>query len=628
VRPESRVRRALGALLLLGAGCTDETATPPAPPPVRYDDSRGFVDVFAASGVTLDASGAWPFPRMGSVNAAALSDCDADGLPDAFVFNWGGVGGLWRNRGGLRFEPLGALPGLERTAASAASFGDLDNDGRPDLVVSVGVEEFVRSQAAGRGPIQQELRVFRNQGNCRFEDVSAAWGFTPWQSANSSMLAGVDLADVNLDGRLDLVTRRVLDADAPVRLYLSRPDGTWVESMREVFGDAPGGNWTNFFSDVDDDGLAELFLLFDENLGPPARYLHRVSAAAARPYAEEVFDPRTFGPASHPSALMGAASGDVDGDGMLDLYLLDLGPQHLYTHRSGRRDVAVEAGVDLAMLQPSEAPTVAFGASLADYDNDTWPDLAVAVGVTDGYYTPPTAFLRHNRRDGTFEDATPLLHQRGTFTSLWMTASDLDRDGRVDYWMGGAAEPPRILRNEVLGGRSLAVRLRGRTSNAEGVGAKVTVRVGARRLVQEMQGGGSPWGYGEHRLVFGLGGAAGAESVEVRWPDGYEQRTAAVAAGAELVVEEPELLRVEPPVAAVGASVRVTVRPARPTGEPLGPGRRVEVTLDPGDVALAVTDDGAGRYTAATAGLAAGLYGFTVRIDGTALRAHPQALVR
>ena len=90
--------------------------------------------------------------------------------------------------------------------------------------------------------------------------------------------------------------------------------------------------------------------------------------------------------------------------------------------------------------------------------------------------------------------------------------------------MGGASGRPRLLRNRVQGGRSFAVRLRGRTSNAEGVGAKVTARVGSRVLVQEMQGGGSPWGYGEHRLVFGLGGAAGADSLEVRWPDGYVQR--------------------------------------------------------------------------------------------------------
>ncbi len=621
------MRRRSALLLAALAGCSDAPATM-APPTVRYDDSRGFVDQFATSGVRLDEIGGWPFPRMGAVNAAAIGDCDADGLPDAYVFGWSSRGVLWRNTGNFHFESLGALPGADREGPTAAAFGDLDNDGRPDLIVSISASEFVRAQMGGMGPFRPELRVYRNQGNCRFEDVSVAWGFGPWNATRGAMFSGVDLSDINLDGRLDLVTRHVLDADAPVRMYLSRPDGTWVESMTETFGETLGASWSNFFMDVDDDGLTDLFLLFDEQLGPPARYLHRTSSSSSRPYVEETFDRLYFGPEYNPAALMGAASADVDGDAKLDLYLLDIGPQHLYTHRGGRVDVAAQAGIDLPMLHPSEAETVAFGASFADYDNDTWPDLVVAVGVTDGFYTPPTAFLRHNRGDGVFTEATPLLHQVGTYTSFWVTGSDLDRDGRTDYWMGGTSMAPRLLRNEVVGGRSFAVRLRGTVSNSEGVGAKVSARVGSRLLVQEMQSGGAPWGYGEHRLVYGLAGWPRAESVEVRWPDGYVQRSGPVLAGAEVVVEEPRWLTVEPPMVAAGGDARVTVRPARPDGGLLGGGHRVAVTMAPGDVALTVSDEGNGTYTATARGLAAGLHQVTVRVDGVALFAHPQVLVR
>lgn len=611
------------AVLFLGAGCSD---APPGAPTVRYDDSRGFTDAFAASGIRLEEGRPWEL-RVGPINAAALADCDRDGLPDAFVFSWNGAGTLWRNLGGFRFEAIDPPPGLAGSAPSAAAFGDLDNDGLPDLVVATGVEDFLRNARDEHLPIAQEVRVFRNLGRCRFEDVSAAWGFGAWPATASSLIAGFDLADVNLDGRLDLLGRRILDPDAAMRLYLSRPDGTWAEAMTEALGPMAGSNWSNFFTDHDDDGLADLFILFDERVGPPARSLRRTSASAALPYLEETFDPRIFAPMYNTASLMGAAAGDVDGDGRLDLYLTDVGPQHLYTHRGGRRDVAAEAGVDIPEL-PSEAPTVAYAASLADYDNDTWPDLAVACSVDDGFFAPPVAFLRHNRGDGTFADASPLLHQGPTFASQWMTASDLDRDGRIDYWMGGASGPPRLLRNEVVGGRSFAVRLHGRTTNAEGVGSKVTVRVGSRTLVQEMQGGGAPWGYGEPRLVFGLGGATRADLVEVRWTDGYVQRAGPFAAGSEAVVEEPAWLQVEPRTVAVGGEVRVTVRPARADGGLLGAGHRVGVTLDPGEVALVVSDDGGGAYTATARGLAAGLHGFTVSVDGVTLFAHPQVSAR
>lgn len=623
------MRPARALLALLALGCTGE---PPVDPPPYPGPSRGFTDVFAATGITIDGSRTWPFPRMGPINAAAIADCDGDRRPDAYVFAWNGSGSLWRNTGGMRFERLPTPPGLEDITTSGAAFGDLDNDGLPELIAAIGVESFVHAQQQnqGRGPADYALRVYRNLGGCRFEEVSDRWGFGAFRTDDAAMFAGVDLGDVNLDGRLDLVTRHVVGGLSSVRIYLSRPDGTWVESQRDLMAPGAealvGSNWANLFHDVDDDGHNDLFIFFDEMMGPPARFLRRTSSSNTRPFIDETFDPRYFAPEYNPAALMGGATGDVDGDGFLDLYLLDLGPQHLYLHRSGRRDVAAAAGVDMPRLTRSKTPTVAFGASLVDYDNDTYADLAVAVGVTDGYYEPPNAELRHNRGDGTFEDTTALLHQDGPFTSLWMTASDLDRDGRVDYWMGGFAGPPRVWRNEVSAGRSFAVRLRGRTSNAEGVGAKVTARLGPRALVQEMQSGGSPWGYGEHRLVFGIGRSRACDSLEVRWPSGYVQRLGPVQAGAEVVVEEPELVRVAPPVVASGEAVTVTVRPARPSGEPLGPGHRVEVLMDPGEVSLPVTE-AAGTYTA-RATPTAGLWRFTVRIDGVSLRAHPQALVR
>lgn len=616
---------ALVAWVATVASCT--SAPTPTPAPVEKD----FVDGFAASGITLEHTGSWPFLRMGPVNAAAVGDCDGDHLPDAYVVTWDGPGIVWRNTGGARFRRVGPLPGMEHTVASAAAMADLDNDGRLDLLVAVSVEDFIRAQQTqgGHGPAEPALRAFRNTGSCAFEEVSAAWGLGTFHTDDAAMFAGVDLSDVNLDGRLDMITRHSVGGESHVRMYLSQPDGTWAESMNDLIGGpVVGSNWTNFFHDVDDDGLTDLFVLFDEYQGPPARFFHRVSATAAHPYVEETFDPRIFGPEYNPAGLMGGASGDVDGDGFLDLYLVDLGPQHLYLHRSGRVDQAERAGVQIPRLPVSETPTVAFGASLCDYDNDTWPDLAVAVGVTDGYYEPPSAFLFHNRGDGTFDDVTPILHQTGSFSSLWMTAADLDRDGRMDYWMGGLRAPPHIYLNRVPSGRSLAVRLRGRTSNSEGVGAMVRARLGARTLVQEMQSGGSPWGYGEHRLLFGLGAADRVDAIEVRWPSGFVQRTGPVRAGTETVIEEPDLLRVEPLVGAPGTTFTVTVRPALPSGQDLGPGHRVQVALEPGGAVMDATDTGSGAYVARVTPAFRGAGVLSVRIEGAELRAHPRILVR
>lgn len=588
-----------------------------------------FEDRFPTSGISVGGT-SWPI-RVGPTNGAAIADCDLDGLPDAFVFNWIGDGRLWHNDGDFHFSDVTAAAGFSIAFPNGGAFADLDDDGLPDLVVTLGIHGMVAPPGDGGAPLPNEVRVYRNRGGCRFEDVSVAWGFGPHPTA-PALVTGTSLYDFNLDGRVDVVVTLNQDPAATPWFYVSQPDGTWRDEGATIFGTLGGSAWGTFPTDVDDDGRADLFVLFDGRMGPPAHFLRRL-AAVAPPWFTEVqdaLDTRYFGASADVASLMAGASADVDGDGLLDIYLGDLGPSHLYVHRSGQLvDRARELGAATPTL-PDGSPTLSFGGSFADYDNDSWPDLAVVAGTDDGYFAPPNAFLLHNNGDGSFEDRTPLLGQMGPHAAHWMTASDLDRDGRADYWFGGLAMQPLILHNQVRAGHSLAVRLRGRTSNADGIGSKVTVQVGARRLVAEMYGGGAPWGYGEHRLLFGLGCADSASAIDVHWPDGYVQHENGpfAAATSDVVVEEPEWLRVEPTVVAPGAPSTITVRPAAADGTPLGSGHRVEVTMDPGGVALAVSDDGRGGYTATAQSSVPGIIGVTVRIDGTDMLAHPRVLVR
>jgi hypothetical protein len=66
----------------------------------------------------------------------------------------------------------------------------------------------------------------------------------------------------------------------------------------------------------------------------------------------------------------------------------------------------------------------------------------------------------------------------------------------------------------------LGVVTRGRTSNRDGIGAKVTVFAGGRRFVQEVRSGSSYISNNDMRLHFGLGNSTEVNRIEVRWPNG------------------------------------------------------------------------------------------------------------
>jgi enediyne biosynthesis protein E4 len=122
------------------------------------------------------------------------TDYDDDGWPDLFVANDTTPNFLYRNRGQGRFEAVGllagvALNGAGRTQAGmGADAGDFDNDGRMDLVLTTFAHDA--------------KTLFRNLGQGLFEDVSQATGLAA--QTFQPMGWGTAFMDADLDGRLDL----------------------------------------------------------------------------------------------------------------------------------------------------------------------------------------------------------------------------------------------------------------------------------------------------------------------------------------------------------------------------------------------------------------------------------------
>ena len=158
------------------------------------------------------------------------ADFDEDGRIDLFVANDGSPAWLFRNRGGLKFDEVGAASGLalDGSGSPLAGMGvaraDLDGDGRIDLAVG---------NLFGRSTV-----VFENLGKGRYADRSASWGLPALTRRSTGF--GVALEDLDGDGRPDLIQANghVLD-----RSRLGEPSAmptTLARNLGDRFEDASG----------------------------------------------------------------------------------------------------------------------------------------------------------------------------------------------------------------------------------------------------------------------------------------------------------------------------------------------------------------------------------------------------
>jgi hypothetical protein len=309
-----------------------------------------------------------------------VCDFDRDGILDVLVTDVNGTA-LYRGRPGGTFENVTERVGLpRRAAAGVACWIDIDGDGWDDLVLGG--------------------RVYRNEGGRRFADYTDRCNLRLPRGTNC-----VAVADYDRDGKLDLyVARGGRPGDASWLSgksaesegnYLYRNKGGWqFEDVTRASG-ALGGHRSSFAAawlDADDDGWPDLYVI--NEFGDGVLLVNNKDGT----FRERALSDR---PADFGS--MGLAVGDVDNDGRIDVYCADM-----YSKAGSRvignlPDGAYPPGVlakmrrfvagsqlhlnkgGLQFEQAGErlqlnAVGWAYGACLADLDNDGWLDVYATAG--------------------------------------------------------------------------------------------------------------------------------------------------------------------------------------------------------------------------------------------------------
>jgi len=121
---------------------------------------------------------------------------------------------------------------------------------------------------------------------------------------------------------------------------------------------------------------------------------------------------------------------------------------------------------------------------------------------------------------------------------------DVDKDGDLDIVTNEFNDRPQILLSD-LSNKSpanyLQIKLLGKTSNRDALGAMVTVTVGGKEFVQLHDGKSGYLAQSSMPLYFGLGQSKQAERIKIVWPSGKVQvLSKGLKAGKTLTVEESE----------------------------------------------------------------------------------------
>jgi hypothetical protein len=292
-----------------------------------------FVDVTAAAGVGaggFSTSAAWlDYDRDGRIDLFVARyvqwsidkdlRCTLDGRTKSYCTPESYAGEsplLFRNRGNGTFEEVTRAAGLHDPTSKALGVAliDYDTDGALDL--------FVANDT-------QPNRLYRNRGNGTFTDVATSAGVAFNEAGVARAGMGVDAADYDGSGRASLVIGNF--SNEMMALYTNEGNGLFIdEAPASTIGKTSllSLTFACFFFDYDLDGWPDIFAA-NGHVADDIQAVQSHVSYAQRPHLFRNLGKRRFesageragAPFQVPTVARGAAYGDIDHDGDLDLLI-------------------------------------------------------------------------------------------------------------------------------------------------------------------------------------------------------------------------------------------------------------------------------------------------------------------
>jgi enediyne biosynthesis protein E4 len=511
----------------------------------------------------------------------AIGDINNDGLVDLYFTANLGPNKLFLNKGDFRFEDITDGAGVAGTRAwsTGVAMADVNGDGFLDI--------YVCNSGDISGDNKQN-ELFINQGDGTFKDMAEAYGLADQGFSTHAVFFDYD-KDGDLDvyllnnsyqaiGTFNKMQNERIKRDAVGGDKLFRNDGdkfTDVSEEAGIYGSIIGFGLGITIGDVNQDTWPDIFIsndFFEKDY----LYINNQDGTFTESMEGSM--------RSISAASMGADIADINGDGLLDIFVTDMLPEpqtrlkqvttfeswdkfqfnktHSYHYQYSRNMLHLNNGdgtfSEIGRLGNVEATDWSWGALMYDMDNDGLRDIFVANGIyqdiTDLDYlnfiddeqtkrkiisqegvnykalvdpipvNPIPNYAFRNLGELKFENHADSWGLGKAIHSNGAAYGDLNNDGTLDLVVNNVNQPAQIFRNQ---GKtinpthhSIQFQLLGKGKNTQAIGTQIRLKSEGKIFYAEQMPNRGFQSSVDPKITIGLGTLTQIESIEILWPDG------------------------------------------------------------------------------------------------------------